>query len=122
MASNPLLVPYRNENWTNFYQLETGELIFAKTTEMQLCIENVPEEVAPWPVCHVKSRATIVGGTGRFRGATGEVTLASIAPTATGNVPAFDPAGNLNIALLPESVFLFGPTYGAATMVIVLQQ
>jgi hypothetical protein len=118
VASNPLLVPYRAENWTTFYQLETGELLYAKVTELQICIENVPEDVAPWPLCHIRGRETIVGGTGRFKGATGEVVITSIAPTATGDAPAFDHDGNLNTVLPPEGAFLFGPEYGVGEMYV----
>jgi hypothetical protein len=116
VASDPLLVPYRAENWTVFYQLETGELLFGKIAEFQICVENVPEDVAPWPLCHVRSRTTIVGGTGRFKHATGEVVLTAIAPTATGNAPAFDHNGNLNMVFPPEGAFLFGPVYGVSDM------
>lgn len=116
VASNPLLVPYRAEDWTAFYQLETGELLYAKYAELQICVENVPEQVAPWPLCHVRVRETIIGGTGRFKGATGEVVLTSIAPTATGNAPFFDHNGDVNMIFPPVGAFVFGPDYGAGDM------
>lgn len=120
VASDPNLVPYRAENWTTFYQVASGEMIFAKITAFQICIENIPEEEGPWPLCHIVWSETIVGGTGRFKHATGQVNLTSIAPTATSNGPAFDHNGVLNLVFPAEGPFLFGPAYGAGDMTVEL--
>lgn len=120
VASNPLLVPYSAENWTTFYRLSTGELLYAEITELQVCIENVPPDVSPWPLCHVRWRERILGGTGRFKDATGEVALTAISPTASANGPIFDRNGAVNLVFPPEGPFVFGPSYGAGEMEIEL--
>ena len=108
---NPTSSSYSAEEWTTFYTLETGELIFAQTTALQICVENVQ----PIPVCHVRGSDRIVGGTGRFKNATGDISFTAIAPTYTADGPLLDENGCID-PTRPTPSFSFGPIYGAGRM------
>jgi len=108
---NPSSSSYGAEEWTSVYTLETGELIFAQTTALQICVENVH----PIPVCHLRGSETIVGGTGRFRHATGDISITAIAPTYTSDGPLLDQNGCID-PTRPMPSFSFGPIYGAGRM------
>jgi len=108
---NPTSAAYGAEEWTNFYTLETGELIFAQTTALQICVENIH----PIPVCHLRGSETIVGGTGRFKNATGSISFTGIAPTYPSDGPLLDENGCID-PTRPMPSFSFGPIYGAGHM------
>lgn len=105
---NPTSMPYSAEEWTAFYQLESGELLYAQVTELEICVENT----RPVPLCHVRQREEIVGGTGRFKHATGDVTFTAIAPTYTSDAALLAEDGSIDITRRPPS-FAVGPIYGA---------
>jgi hypothetical protein len=110
-VANPSSSSYAAEEWTTFYSLETGELIFAQVTMLQICVENTK----PIAICHVRSTEKIVGGTGRFKNATGDIYYTAIAPTYTADAPLLDQNGCLELSK-PLPTFSFGPIYGAGQM------
>ncbi len=112
---NPSSSSYGAEEWAAVYRLETGELIFAQTTGLQICVENVKPPESLVPLCHVRSSEKIVGGTGRFKHATGEVDFTAIAPAYTADAPIFNEEGVLDLSK-PIPTFSFGPIYGAGRM------
>ena len=114
-VQNPSSSSYSAEEWTAFYRLETGELIYAQVTELQICVENVQPPESLVPICHVKSREIIIGGTGRFKHATGDVYFTSIAPTFTSHTSLLDEEGCIDLSR-PPAGWAFGPIYGVGQM------
>lgn len=108
---NPTLSPYASEEWTALYQMESGELLISQITDLEICVENTQ----PVPICHVRQRETILGGTGRFKHATGEVEITAIAPTYTSDAPLLTEEGRIDLSRRPPS-FSIGPIYGAGRM------
>jgi hypothetical protein len=112
---NPSSSPYSAEEWTGFYRLESGELIFTQATTVQICVESARPPESLVPICHVKQSERILGGTGRFRHATGTATYTAIAPTYTSDAPLLDESGCIDLGARPPT-FAFGPIHGAGEM------
>jgi len=110
---NPSSASYAAEEWTALYQLQSGELIDAQVTDVEICVENTK----PFPICHVRQHEKIVGGTGRFKNATGEVTLRAIAPTLTSDAPLLTEDGRIDLTRRPPT-FSVGPIHGAGQMTV----
>ena len=108
---NPTSSPYASEEWTALYHMESGEVIISQITDLEICVENTK----PIPICHVRQREKIVGGTGRFKNATGDVMFTAIAPTFTSDAPLLTEDGRIDLTRRPPS-FSIGPIYGAGRM------
>jgi hypothetical protein len=115
LEHNPTSSPFSAEEWTSFYRLETGELIYTQITLTQICVEKADASVSPVPICHVKQTEKIVGGTGRFRFASGDVSYTAIAPTYTSDAPLIGEDGCIDLSRRPPS-FATGPIHGAGRM------
>jgi hypothetical protein len=106
---------YAAEEWTAFYQLESGELLYAQVTNVEICVENTK----PFPICHVRQSERLIGGTGRFKNATGTVTFAAIAPTFTSDAPLLNEDGGIDLTRKPPT-FSVGPIYGGGQMTVLV--
>ena len=112
-VANPSSSAYSAEEWTAFFRLATGELIYLQVTDTKICVEKAE----PVPICHVKTSEKIVGGTGRFKHATGHVEFAAIAPTYTSDAPLISENGCIDPSR-PTPTFSFGPVHGAGRMTV----
>ena len=111
-VANPSSMPYSAEEWSAFYHVSTGELIFVQVISTEICVESAQHAGSPVPICHVRQHERIVGGTGRFKHATVAVFFTAIAPTYTADAALINQTGCIDLSRKLPS-FSIGPFYGA---------